>query len=167
METKPCSMCLRPKAPLSNCGKNDREVEELLGHFEVPADSFRGSQFCPDCLKLLALTHQISVKVRKRKQPQEEQGKPPVVVPGRRPSNEAKQQSLAKRMCLAQAARGGLKGQKCDTSDASATGSDDKHESESESAAGNDVPVSHSDDEEYRNEGGKCSSSFRSRTRTL
>lgn len=169
MESKPCSMCQRPKARLSNPEETDRQVKDILGHFEeVPVDLFQGSQFCPDCLTLLALTHQVGMKIRKRKQAQEDQGKPPAVIPGRRPSSEAKQ-SLAKRMRSTQAVRGGLKekGQSLDSIADSATGSDDKYGSEGELVSGKDVTASHSDDEEYRNDDGECSRSFRSRTRTL
>lgn len=155
MDPLVCPMCLTPKSTLSNPKETDRQVEDILGYFELPISEFRRILFCPDCLKLLALSHQVSVKIRKRKQAEEEQAKLLAAIPGRRPSCEV-EQSRAKRI------RGNRKDQSLNT----ANPSNDKR-GESVLASAKDVTVRHSDDEECRSDGGECSISNRSRTRTL
>lgn len=168
MEPLVCPMCLMPKSTLSNPKDADRQVEDILGYFELPKSAFRRLLFCPDCLKLLALSHQVSVKIRKRKQAQEQQAKLLALIPARRPSSE-EGHSLAKRMRSAKDVRVNLKeeDQSLNTNAASAIRSDDKYGNESELVSAKDVTVCHSDNEECPSDGGECSISYRSRTRTL
>lgn len=108
------------------------------------------------------------MKIRKRKQAQEQQAKLLAVIPDRRPSSE-EGHSLAKRMRSAKDVRVNLKeeDQSLNTNAASAIRSDDEYGNESELASAKDMTVCHSDNEEYPSDGGERSISYRSRTRTL
>lgn len=156
MESQLCSMCQREWAPIASYSEEtDGILEELAESFEVARNSFRGNKFCADCHKLLTLTHQISIKIRKRKQA-EEQGKPV-----RRPSvgQSEGRLSLAKRMRSAQQAarhRDPERGGCTETKENLCVDRKDETVSESKSDEGN-----------YPPENDHCIRFYRERSRSL